>query len=169
MPLSIEFQARNQLLETAKEVEKCFRCGVCTTACPITQYGKGDTLKGSFVYQIFGSDNPSADPNIWSCPACHKCHEVCPFDVNPPRVFEALKEIAFEEGRAPSSVTALVESVIHTGTAFPVTDASERMRARWNLPTFTPKDVDDLDRIASNTGLNKKLDMLKAKKASEHE
>ena len=169
MSLSIEFQARNQLLERVKEVEKCFRCGVCTLSCPITQYAKGDNLRGAFAYQIFGSDDPSANPNLWSCPACYKCYEVCPLDVNLPRVLEALKEIAFEKGRAPLSVTALVGSVIHTGTAFPVTDTSERMRARWNLPTFAPKDVDDLERIARNTGLKRKLDMLRSKKANEHE
>lgn len=169
MLLSIKFQARNQLLERSEAIDKCFKCATCALVCPITRYGEGYNPRETFVYDVFNSAEPAANQNIWSCALCHKCYEVCPQDVNLPKVLESLKEIAFDNGRAPSSVVALVESVIQTGTAFPITDASRRMRAQLNLPSFSPKGVDDLGKISKNTGLEKKLGELKMNKADEHE
>lgn len=161
MLLSIEFQARNQFLERLKVVEKCFKCGTCALACPVTRYGEGYNPRETFVYDVFSSAEPAANQNLWNCALCHKCYEVCPQDVNLPKVIESLKEVAFENGWAPSSILALVESVIDTGTAFAITDASKRMRAELNLPSFAPKDVDDLRKIVKKTGLEGKLDRLK--------
>lgn len=169
MLLSIEFQTRNELLERSKAAEKCFKCATCALVCPITRYGEGYNPRETFVYDVFSSVKPAANQNIWSCAVCHKCYEVCPQDVNPPKVIESLKEIAFEKGWAPPNVVALVESVIHTGRAFPVTDATKRMRAQLNLSPLAPEGVDDVREIAKNTGLEERLNKLKSKKANEHE
>ena len=83
--------------------------------------------------------------------------------MNPPKIIESLKETAFENEGAPAGVTALVKSVINTGIAFPVTEATKRMRAQLNLPPIVPEEVDELKKIAQNTGLHKKLEP-KAKK-----
>jgi heterodisulfide reductase subunit C len=167
--LSIEFQARNGILEISEAAEKCFKCATCALVCPVTRYGEGYNPRETFVYDIFSSVKPAANQNIWSCALCHKCYEVCPQDVNPPKVIESLKEIAFEKGWAPPNVVALVESVIHTGRAFPITDATKRMRAQFNLPPLTSEGLDDLREIAENTGLEERLDKLESKKANENE
>lgn len=168
MLLSIKFPARDQVLERGKAIEKCFKCATCALVCPVTLYGEGYNPRETFIYDVFSSAEPAANQNLWSCALCHKCYEVCPQDVNPPKVIESLKEIAFENGWAPSSVVALVESVIQTGTAFPITDASKTMRAQLNLPSFAPKDVYDLRKIAKNTGLEEKLSRLKEKNPGDH-
>ena len=163
MILTVESQARDQLLEKSKAVEKCFKCGTCSLVCPITRYGEGYSPTETFVYDVFSSAEPAANPSIWSCAVCHKCYEVCPQDVNPPKIIESLKETAFENEGAPAGVTALVKSVINTGIAFPVTEATKRMRAQLNLPPIVPEEVDELKKTAQNTGLHKKLEP-KAKK-----
>ena len=164
MILSIEFQTRDQLLERSKAIEKCFKCGTCALVCPITRYGEDYNPIETFVYDVLSSEEPAANQNLWNCPLCYKCYEVCPQDVNLPKVFESLKEIAFENGWALPSITAVLESVIHTGAAFPVTDTSRRMRAELNLPHFAPKGVDDLRKIAQNPGLEERLNKLRSKK-----
>jgi len=169
MILGIEFQTRDRLLERSKAAEKCFKCATCALVCPITRYGEDYNPRETFVYDVFSSLKPETNQNIWSCAVCHKCYEVCPQDVNPPRVFESLKEVAFENGLAPPNVVALVESVIQTGRAFPVTDATKRMRDQLNLSPLTPEGVDDVKEIARNTGLEKKLSKLKSDRANEHE
>lgn len=169
MMLSIEFLTRNRLFVKSKEVERCFKCATCALFCPVTLYGETYTPRKTFIYDIFKSDEPGTNDNLWSCAFCHKCYEVCPQDVNPPKVFQALKEVAFEQGQAPLSVAVLVEAVIQTGTAFPITEVSKRERARLNLPCFAPRDVEDLKKIAKNTGLERKLVNLRVEKDMKHE
>ncbi len=168
MLLSIEFQARDQVLEKSKAIEKCFKCATCALVCPVTLYGEGYNPRETFVYDVLGSEKPAANQNIWSCAICHKCYEVCPQDVNLPKVFESLKEMAFEDGLAPPSLVAVVESVIHTGLSFPLTDTCKTMRAQLDLPALAPKGVDDLGEIAKNTGLEEKLSRLKEKNPGDH-
>ena len=168
MLLSVEFEARNSLLEREKAVEKCFKCATCALVCPVTLYVEGYSPKETFVYDVFSSSEPTANQNLWSCASCHKCYEVCPQDVNPPKVFENLKEVAFERGQAPLSVVALVKSVISTGVSFPLTETSKNRREQLGIPPFAPKGIDDLRKIAKNTGLEEKLKRLEAKKHDEH-
>lgn len=169
MLLSIEFQARDQLLERSKAIERCFKCGTCALVCPVTRYGEGYNPRDTFVYDVLSSGEPATNQNLWSCALCYKCYEVCPQDVNIPKVFESLKEIAFENGWAPANVVALVESVIRTGTSFPITDACRRMRAELNLSPFAPKGIGDLREIAKNTGLEGEIDRLKVRKVGDGE
>ena len=169
MLVTIKYQEAYRVTETSEAVQRCFKCGVCSLVCPVTLYGEGYSPRESFVYDVFGSDEPAANPNLWDCPLCHKCSEVCPQDVHPPKAFESLREAAFKNGWAPSSVTELVESVIQTGSSYPLTDASRRARDRLNLPSLAPEGVDELTVIARNTGLQGVLHRLKAEKADEGE
>jgi len=166
--LSIEFDKRNSSLERERAVEKCFKCGTCALVCPVTLYIEGYSPTKSFVYDVFSSPEPTANPNIWCCPSCHKCHEVCPQDVNPPKVFEDLKEMAFERGQGPEGVLSVVASVIKTGTAFPMAPTTKKMREQLGLPPFVRQGIEELQAIARNTGLEEKLKRLKAKKQDEH-
>ncbi len=161
--LQLRSQARDPLLESGRHVEQCFNCAVCALVCPVTRYGEGYDPKRHFVYDMFSSPEPAANPSLWSCSLCHRCYEVCPQDVNPPTIFESLREAAFENGWAPSTVVSLVETVIETGSSFPITAASKRTRARFNLPPFASTGVDEIRQIVENTGLQQILDRLKAK------
>ena len=167
MLLRVESQARNQQLERGRSFEQCFKCGVCSLVCPITLYGEGYTPRESFVYDVCRSADPATNPNLWSCSLCHKCFEVCPQDVNLPEIFETLKEAAFEKGCAPPSLVSLVELVIRTGSSFPFTASSKRMRERLDLPPFAPRNVDELATISRITGLEDILGKLSARTTDE--
>lgn len=167
MLLTIEFQTRDRLLEKATALERCFKCGTCALVCPVTKYAEGYNPRETFVYDVLSSEQPAANQNLWSCALCYKCYEVCPQDVNLPRVFESLKEVAFENGWVPSSFVELVESVIDTGLPVPLTDACKAMRAELGLPALAVKGVDDLRKIAKKAGLEKKLARLKERKVNE--
>jgi heterodisulfide reductase subunit C len=42
-----------------------------------------------------------ASQTLWSCVGCLTCTQRCPKDLDPAAVMDALREIAFEEGRVP--------------------------------------------------------------------
>jgi heterodisulfide reductase subunit C len=156
MLISIECEARNGLMEREPLVERCFKCSVCAQVCPI-QYLEEYSPTQSYVYDLFTCDNVLANPNLWSCASCHKCAEICPQDVNPAHVFLNLKELSFEQGLAPPSVTGLIKTIITTGSSFPTTSVTERLREQLGLAPFVVNAQEELKLIVAKTGLEEKI------------
>jgi len=156
MLIGIQYEGRNDLLERYPMIERCFKCSVCSLVCPI-QYLEEYSPTQSYVYDLFTCENPLTNPNLWSCAACHKCHEICPQDVNPAKVFTDLKELSFEKGLAPQGVKALVKTVITTGISFPITLVTQRLREKLNLPPLECKAQEEITLIARKTELEEKI------------
>lgn len=136
-----------------RSAEICFKCGVCCTipgySCP-AQYN-GYTPRETFVYDCLSHAEPTGNPALWVCVSCHKCEEMCPYDVSPVQFIEAMKESALEEGKAPEAITGEIRQVLETGFAFPITGRTTRDRAKHGLTPIEP--VGDLMHIAEKTGL----------------
>jgi len=152
MLISIQYEGRNELFERYLTIEQCFKCGTCTLVCPI-QYLEEYSPTQSYVYDLFTCENPLTNKNLWSCAACHKCHEICPQDVNPAKVFTELKELSFKKGLAPQGIKILVKTILETGISFPVTSATQRLREKLNLPALECKAQEEIQFIAKKTGL----------------
>ena len=158
--LTIEFQGGDKRYRKKNLKEVCFQCSVCALVC-VVQNLKPYDCRNTFVYNVFGSNEPFAHGDIWACSDCHKCTEVCPQDVDPARVMADLRERSFSEGRAPESVRALMESVLTTGMGYPVTAKTLKDRENMGLdPPKTPP-LDEIERIAELTGLSERAKALK--------
>jgi heterodisulfide reductase subunit C len=103
-------------------------------------------------------DSPSENPNIWLCVSCHKCEELCPYDVSPIRFIESMKAEAFENGRAHPVIFGEVANIVSTGFAFPLTASSRRQRQQLGLEPLDESAAEDLMKIAEKTGLSEKID-----------
>lgn len=147
-------------LREASEI--CLKCGVCCVikgfSCP-AQYDHQFTPTETYVYDALGSPEPAKNLNIWTCVSCHKCEEMCPYEVSPIHFIEQMKAQALKEGYAPDSITSEMQQVIETGYAFPITPNTHRQRETLNLPPV--KTTDALRIIAEKTGLMEILDSLK--------
>jgi heterodisulfide reductase subunit C len=145
-------------LKIATEI--CFKCAVCCVikdhSCH-AQYGAHFNPKHTFVYDCFGSRDPAGNSNIWLCVSCHKCEEICPYEVSPAHIIESLKAQSFEEGRAHPMIVSEIKQIVSTGYAFPLTRASSRQREKLGLEAITPRSEEDLRRISVKTGLVLKL------------
>lgn len=145
---------RWSLKGSAEAAEVCFMCGVCCAVpeygCP-AQYGSRFTPRHTYVYDCLAAERPSSNPSIWLCVSCHKCEELCPYEVSPIRFIETMKQVALEEGAAPDVATAEIEQVVNTGYAFPVTPNTARHREELGLKPIQP--TGELKRIAEATGL----------------
>ena len=145
---------RWSLKGSAEAAEVCFMCGVCCAVpeygCP-AQYGSRFTPRHTYVYDCLAAERPSSNPSIWLCVSCHKCEELCPYEVSPIRFIETMKQVALEEGAAPDVATAEIEQVVNTGYAFPVTPNTARHREELGLEPIQP--TGELKRIAEATGL----------------
>ncbi|MEA3471777.1 MAG: hypothetical protein U9R24_08665 [Thermodesulfobacteriota bacterium] len=159
--IKINFRGRKNLYDYGELRECCFECSVCSLHCVI-QNMEGYGGRKVFIYDLFSSEAPQVHEALWSCSGCHKCAEVCPQEVAPLKVIISLQEQSFEEGTAPPYVYDLVELVLETGMAFPVTKKTLKDREKLGLLPPEAKGIDEVRRIAGLTGLEKKL---KGKKA----
>lgn len=161
MLLSIEYKARGDLFERYPRIEKCLKCGVCCVvkghSCHVQYDSAQFDPKKTYVYNIFSSSEPIKNPNIWLCVSCHKCHEICPYDVNPMKVIEALKEEAFEKGYSHPLILSEVDQILSTGLAFPITSSTQIKREELGLPALEKKAISDITKIAKITGLTRKM------------
>jgi heterodisulfide reductase subunit C len=156
MLLRASFQAHDPQLALRPETEYCLQCAVCGLVC-VVNYAECYDPRRTFVYDLF-AEGIEARQTLWSCPACHKCEERCPYDFKPLDLVRAHKEAAIAAGLAPKEVYSEFESVLSTGSAFPVSSVTLRQRAKLGLPDLPEVPVDELAVIAQHTGLTAKLE-----------
>jgi heterodisulfide reductase subunit C len=155
MPLKKRFQSYDENLEPRPETEYCLKCAVCGLVC-VVNFAEIYEPRRTFVYDLYSGDIQQKQ-TLWGCPSCHKCEERCPYEFSPLTLVKAHKEAAFKAGEAPKEVYAVVESILATGSAFPVSSATHRQREKLELPAMPEKPAGELAIIAEQTGLNRHL------------
>jgi len=144
------------------------KCGTCCVvrghSCHVMYDEEKFNPRYTYVYDCLGAEEPFQNPNIWLCVSCHKCDEMCPYEVSPVSFIEAMKPNAFENGHAHPIVVGEVENVLSTGYAFPLTLSTTRLREMLSLKPIQTLAIEDIKRIAEQTGL-----ALKLKKNKERE
>ena len=149
-------------LEEAAEI--CFQCGVCCTipgySCP-AQYN-GYTPTETYVYDCLDNPQREMNPALWVCVSCHKCEEMCPYEVSPIAFIESMKETAIKKGNIPDLIVGEIEQVLETGLAFPLSSRTTRDREKLELPPL--KTTGELSIIAEKTGLLRIIKKLREEK-----
>jgi len=159
MPVSLKYKAKNELLQKFPKTEKCLKCNTCALVDPVI-YANGFSPTNTFINNVFSATEPEKNLNIWLCVSCHKCEEICPYEVKPVEVIEALKDEAFEKGYAPEFIREEINQVLTTGYAFPIFQSLayiNRIRGNLGLKTLEERKVEDIKKIARKTGLDTKI------------
>jgi heterodisulfide reductase subunit C len=160
MVIRVDYNADDDL-SIVEASEICLQCGVCCVVKEHSCHAQNDDQfdpKHIYVYDCLGADPPSENSNIWLCVSCHKCEELCPYEVSPIRFIESMKAKAFEKGLAHPVIFGEVANVVSTGFAFPLTASSRRQRQRLGLEPLDESASEDLRKIADKTGLSEKLE-----------
>jgi len=162
--LRVDYLEPDVSLTLREAAEICLMCGVCCVvrghACHV-QYDDRFGPRQTYVYDCLGAEDPAGNPNIWLCVSCHKCEEICPYEVSPLRFIEALKAQAFQRGLIHPVMLGEVEQVLSTGYAFPLTPSAARRREELGLEPIRAEAADELGRIAEATGFARKLRKIK--------
>lgn len=153
--LRTDYVSTDEAKGPRRAAEICLQCGVCCVvkhSCH-AQYGLQFTPNHTYVYDCLGAEEPAENPNLWLCVSCHKCEEVCPYEVSPIRFIEAMKAEAFRNGSVHQVILDEVNQIVTTGYAFPLTSASERQRANLGLSPLGSQAAAELAVIARRSGL----------------
>jgi heterodisulfide reductase subunit C len=86
----------------AENFKRCFSCGTCTAACPVSEvYEAYDPRKIIRMALLGMREAVLSSDTIWMCARCYVCYSHCPQNVKFADVMGVLREMAVEEGVAP--------------------------------------------------------------------
>lgn len=117
--------AEKILQRTGVDVRECYQCGKCTAGCPMARFM--DLTPSQVMRLVQIGDEEAVETllssgTLWSCVGCLTCTQRCPKDLDPAAVMDALREIAYEQGRVPDEQRkvlkfheAFLETVKHAG------------------------------------------------------
>jgi heterodisulfide reductase subunit C len=94
---------------------------------------------------------------LWKCARCMSCSERCPSGAEPGEVIARLRESAAGKGGAPTYLVDEALRFMQTGTCFPRTGMTKKMRRDLGLPEgeVTERAVRESREIARRTGLGR--------------
>jgi len=89
---------------------RCFSCGVCTAACPVSDI-EPDFSPSLIIRQILYGMRGAllSSPALWHCARCARCSFQCPQDVRFLDIIQGLRVIAIREGLISASRAELLE------------------------------------------------------------
>jgi heterodisulfide reductase subunit C2 len=93
---------------------RCFSCGVCTAACPVSEL-EADFSPSLIIRQIlYGMRRELlASPALWYCARCANCSFQCPQDVRFMDIVQGLRNLAVREGLVSPERAARFEQAEH--------------------------------------------------------
>lgn len=106
-----------------KEALYCLRCGGCMYECPVYR-----VLGGSFGHNYFGgigiiwsaftAGEDKVAAVIDACTKCGRCKEVCPLEIDVPKMVERLKANLVDKGYISNRHRMIKENILAKGNPF---------------------------------------------------
>jgi len=89
---------------------RCFSCGACTAACPVSAIGPEFSPSLIIRQILYGMRRKLlASPALWHCARCARCSFQCPQDVRFLDIIQGLRQIAIREGLITAAKAELLE------------------------------------------------------------
>ena len=92
------------------DVNKCYHCGNCSSACPLSTPGNTFPRKFMKYAQMGLVDKIKEGPEPWLCFQCNDCSIQCPRGANPGDTMAAIRRQALVEYGSPKFLAKLVGS-----------------------------------------------------------
>ncbi len=122
----------------AEELKECIQCGKCASTCPMALSGLEFFIKRIIHAANLGlRDILLEDSSVWGCQSCNRCVEVCPMDVVPYEVIQAVRRAAMKVESCPANTYEGLRNLYRFGHAvFP--KGFEERRKKAGLPEKPP-------------------------------
>jgi heterodisulfide reductase subunit C2 len=103
MPIEIsEKTVKSEFIEkvmklSGQDIYKCFQCGTCGGACPMS--GHMDTMPRKIMRmaQLGLEEAVEECKSYWTCASCHTCTVSCPRGVDLAKVMEAIRQLSLRK------------------------------------------------------------------------
>lgn len=106
-----------------REALYCLRCGGCMYECPVYRVTGGSFGHNYFggigiIWSAFTSGEETVAAAIDACTKCGRCIEVCPVDIDTPKMVEKLKERLIKKGYISPKHKAIRKNILEKGNPF---------------------------------------------------
>lgn len=142
-----------------EELLECIQCAKCAAACPMVLAGFPFFNKKIVHMVLLGlREELLNDSSIWACQSCNRCTEVCPREVNPFEIVQAMRRVAIREFALPTLSVEGIKSLYDRGHAVYMAGAG-KTRAKVGLPEYPPSTIankralQELQTIIQNSAL----------------
>ena len=157
----VNFDFRNEIIKHQASLTYCYQCSTCSGGCPVALLTKGKYNPRKIIeLALLGLEerliNGEAS-SVWLCSTCQKCVELCPQKVELTEIFTLVKNLNFEEGKAPKNFIAQGQSIVENGIAIPYSRAILSRREKLNLPEVKNAAVEELEPIFEATNFKSNI------------
>jgi heterodisulfide reductase subunit C len=91
-------------------LNRCFSCGVCTAACPVSEMTPEFSPSLIIRQILYGMRKELlSSPALWHCARCARCSFQCPQDVRFLDIIQGLRQMAIREGLISAARAELLE------------------------------------------------------------
>ena len=122
-----------------QNIDGCYQCGKCTAGCPLAYSMEIPPHEIVRLVQLGREEEALASHTIWLCASCETCTSRCPKNVDIASVMDALRILAFRQGRtqAEKEITLFHKLFLRVVGQFGrVNDL--RLMGKYNLLTLNP-------------------------------
>lgn len=139
----------------------CLQCGTCTEVCIISKITEGKYNPRTIILAVrFGYKNlvlGEEELVIWVCTNCNTCEERCPQNIKLTEIFTFLKNQSITLGKVPDCISDQVKRIYDHAKAIPRQAAIEKRRFELGLPKVVEPDVNEIQILLKNLGIDKKI------------
>jgi heterodisulfide reductase subunit C len=82
---------------SGQDIYKCFQCGTCGGACPMSDHMDAVPRKVMRMAQLGLEDDVSGFNTFWTCASCHSCSVNCPRGIDLAKVMEAIRLVTLRK------------------------------------------------------------------------
>jgi len=143
----------------------CIQCGECTKTCPVSKVTKGAyNPRRNVILALSGYKElllEGDDLGIWGCTVCNTCDERCPQKIELTETFTFLKNQSVLLGKSSNYIYEQAKNIFENTKAIPSQPAIERRRNDLKLPEVSKPNLDEIQALLKNIGVEEKLGLSK--------
>ncbi|MFH1359137.1 MAG: (Fe-S)-binding protein [archaeon] len=93
-----EYNAKEEIKEI---VEKCIRCGMCNSHCPVLRVMRQENVSPRGRTVIL--DHDFIEKSVYDCTLCKACEKKCPLNLKLCEAFIKARQVLVFQGKGPES------------------------------------------------------------------
>jgi len=101
-----EFNAKEEIKEI---VEKCMRCGMCNSHCPVLRIVREEQVSPRGRAIIL--DHEIIEKSVYKCTLCKACEEKCPLDLKLCDAFIKARQVLVFKGKENSGCKEMMDNL----------------------------------------------------------